>query len=79
MRVTTLVVLAIALHGCAARPAAELLLVGGRVYTLSWPDPDGEGRPNAAAPFDAAGCGRTPKPSQSGTAAFFSSATRPAP
>jgi len=55
MRATTLVVLAIALQGCAARPAAELLLVGGRVYTLSWPDPDGEGRPNAAAPFDAAG------------------------
>ena len=55
MRMLTLVALAIGLQGCAPRPAADLLLVGGRVYTLSWPDPDGEGRPNAAAPFDAAG------------------------
>jgi predicted amidohydrolase YtcJ len=55
MRVWTLVALAIALQGCASRPSADLLLVGGRVYTLSWPDPDGEGRPNAAAPFGADG------------------------
>jgi len=55
MRVLTFVALTIALQGCARTPAAELLLVGGRVYTLSWPDPDGEGRPNAAAPFDGAG------------------------
>ena len=55
MRVFPFVALAIALQGCAPPPAADLLLVGGRVYTLSWPDPDGEGRPNAAAPFDGAG------------------------
>ena len=55
MRLPTLLALVIVLQGCAARPSAELLLVGGRVYTLSWPDPDGEGRPNAAAPFDADG------------------------
>jgi len=55
MRVLPFVALAIALQGCAPAPAAELLLVGGRVYTLSWPDPDREGRPNAAAPFDGAG------------------------
>ena len=55
MRVLAVVALAVAVHGCASRPVADLLLVGGRVYTLSWPDPDGEGRPSTAAPFDAAG------------------------
>ena len=30
---------------------ADLILVGARVYTLSWPDPDGEGRPATGAPY----------------------------
>jgi predicted amidohydrolase YtcJ len=46
--------LAVSLVACAPEgPTADLLLVGGRVYTLSWPDPDGEGRPAATAPYDA--------------------------
>ncbi|NNC52041.1 MAG: amidohydrolase [Erythrobacter sp.] len=32
---------------------ADLILVNGRVFTLAWSDPDGEGRPAADAPFSA--------------------------
>ena len=38
-----------------APPVADLILVGGRVYTLAWPDPDAEGRPSDAAPHGADG------------------------
>jgi predicted amidohydrolase YtcJ len=41
--------------GGAGSEPADLLLVNGRVYTLSWPDPDVEGRPASGAPHDAAG------------------------
>lgn len=34
----------------ATAGAAELILVGGRVHTLAWGDPDGEGRPAPDAP-----------------------------
>jgi predicted amidohydrolase YtcJ len=34
----------------APRLPADLLLVNGHVYTLTWDDPDGEGRPAANAP-----------------------------
>ena len=37
------------------QPAADLLLVNARVYTLAWPDPDAEGRPSPTAPHDASG------------------------
>jgi predicted amidohydrolase YtcJ len=40
---------------CAQQTTADLLLVNGRVYTLSWPDPDLEGQPAASAPHDANG------------------------
>ncbi len=43
------------LTGCATGPAiddpADLILVNARVYTLSWGDPDGEGKPAADAPY----------------------------
>jgi predicted amidohydrolase YtcJ len=39
----------------AAQTTADLVLTNGRVYTLSWPDPDPEGRPAAGAPHDANG------------------------
>ncbi|WP_396223818.1 amidohydrolase family protein, partial [Gemmatimonas sp.] len=35
-------------------PEADLVLLNGRVYTLTWPEPGRDGRPNAAAPFDSA-------------------------
>ena len=38
-----------ALGGCGGG-GADVLLVGGQVYTLNWPDPDGEGRPAKSAP-----------------------------
>ena len=47
--VWVIVVLITALGGCG-RGGADVLLVGGRVYTLDWPDPDGEGRPARGAP-----------------------------
>jgi predicted amidohydrolase YtcJ len=34
---------------------ADLIVVNARVYTLAWPPPDGDGRPDAAAPHDARG------------------------
>jgi predicted amidohydrolase YtcJ len=33
-------------------PTADLILTGGRVYTLDWEDPDAEGNPAPDAPFD---------------------------
>lgn len=44
-----IVVLLAALAGCG-RGGADVLLVGGRVYTLDWPEPDGDGRPARGAP-----------------------------
>ena len=48
---------ALGVAGCTgdALPPADLILVGGRIYTLSWPDPDGEGRPATSAPHGADG------------------------
>lgn len=43
--------------GAACRPApspdhtADLLLINGRVYTFTWPDPDRDGAPSPAAPY----------------------------
>ena len=34
---------------------AELILTNARVYSLSWDDPDGEGKPAAGAPWQADG------------------------
>jgi predicted amidohydrolase YtcJ len=39
----------------AGSESADLLLINGRVYTFSWPEPDREGRPVSGAPHDAAG------------------------
>lgn len=49
--------LAVGLTACAGiRPqTADLILTGGRVYTLSWPDPSVEGIPARDAPHDARG------------------------
>ena len=40
---------------CTLTPTADLLIVGANVYTLSWPDPDREGRPAQGAPHGAGG------------------------
>lgn len=37
--------------GPAKTDAADLILHGGRVYTLAWPEPDAEGKPSPKAPF----------------------------
>ena len=37
--------------GIGGPPPADIILVGGKVYTLSWPNPDGEGRAAREAPF----------------------------
>jgi predicted amidohydrolase YtcJ len=34
-----------------AEPVADVILSNARIYTLSWPDPDPEGRPAAGAPY----------------------------
>src|SRR5262245_20550271 len=52
---TVAVAIAIAPAACTSADPADLLLVGGRVYTFSWPEPDPEGRPAGGAPHDAAG------------------------
>ncbi|MGE5834745.1 MAG: hypothetical protein ACM4AI_09720, partial [Acidobacteriota bacterium] len=46
---TLVAVLAGACGGNASEPA-DLLLVNGRVYTFSWPEPDREGTPSITAP-----------------------------
>jgi len=54
LRFVAVLSLVLGLASCADKgPKADLLLVGGRVYTLSWPDPDGDGRPADLAPYDA--------------------------
>ena len=37
--------------GCRKTESADLLLLNARVYTLTWGEPDGEGRPAVNAPF----------------------------
>ncbi len=46
-----LAALAAGASGPAPQDRADLLLTGGRVYTLSWGEPDPEGKPAADAPF----------------------------
>jgi predicted amidohydrolase YtcJ len=41
--------------GCEMVKTADLMLVNGKVYTLSWDEPDLDGTPAANAPHDAAG------------------------
>ncbi len=46
----------LAAGGCERGPTpADLILTGASVYTLDWPDPDGEGNPSPQAPFDPMG------------------------
>ena len=45
--------LLLALVGCGPAPA-DLVLTGGSVYTLDWPDPGSDGTPDRAAPHDPA-------------------------
>jgi len=45
-----LITLVAACSGPAATDPADLLLVNAHVYTFSWDEPDGEGRPAANAP-----------------------------
>ena len=43
------------LWACASEGGeADLILMNGTVYTMSWAEPDAEGAPAADAPFDAA-------------------------
>jgi hypothetical protein len=54
----TIVALATGLvvFGCGGgADPADLLLVNGRVYTFTWPEPDREGRPASSAPHDSQG------------------------
>jgi predicted amidohydrolase YtcJ len=46
---------ALTVVGCGGHEPADLLLVGGRVYTFTWPEPDGTGRPAGNAPHDSQG------------------------
>jgi predicted amidohydrolase YtcJ len=50
VRSVWVIVAVLAAAGGCGRGGADVLLVGGRVYTLDWPDPDGEGRPARGAP-----------------------------
>jgi predicted amidohydrolase YtcJ len=53
---TAFALAALTMAGCGGgSEPADLLLVNGRVYTFTWPEPDREGRPAAGAPHDAAG------------------------
>jgi imidazolonepropionase-like amidohydrolase len=54
---TFIIALAGGLAACGGTglPPADVILTGGRVYTLSWPDPDGTGRPSRDAPYSADG------------------------
>lgn len=49
--------LAVGLAACGISepPPADLVLVGGKVYTLTWADPDGDGRAAREAPLGADG------------------------
>ena len=49
--------LLLVLAGACAQPAprADLVLHNARVYTLAWPEPGTDGRPDAGAPWDSAG------------------------
>lgn len=50
------VLIVVVCAACRDAPrGADLILVGARVYTLSWPDPDAEGRPDSRAPYDSEG------------------------
>ena len=51
----TAIALTLVACGRTSTPPADLLLVGAKVYTLSWPDPDGDGRPAPGAPHAADG------------------------
>src|SRR5215216_6808887 len=44
--------IALAIPRWSVAQAADLIVVHARVYSFSWPDPDGDGRPASAAPFD---------------------------
>src|SRR5262245_1201421 len=40
---------------CSSLPPADVLFTGGKVYTFNWPDPDPDGRPAPAAPYNTSG------------------------
>jgi hypothetical protein len=48
--VSAAVCISLAPLACSRRAPADLLLTGGRVYTLSWSEPDLDGRPAPGAP-----------------------------
>jgi predicted amidohydrolase YtcJ len=49
-----LAILMVGACGTTSEPA-DLLLINGRVYTFSWPEPDREGTPSSTAPHDPLG------------------------
>src|SRR5689334_22354039 len=55
MAATLLFLLAAAAAPAASPSPADLLIVGGRVYTLAWDEPSPAGAPAANAPHTAAG------------------------
>ncbi len=59
MKLRSVCVLAVAgaliAPACSEIVPADLVLVNGRVYTLSWNEPDAQGQPAADAPHDATG------------------------
>lgn len=55
MRAFIILALGFTLVACSGPEPADLLLVGGRVYTLAWPNPEPDGQPAASAPHDADG------------------------
>jgi predicted amidohydrolase YtcJ len=57
VKTVLVLVIAVAIVACSAVPPApaDLILVGGKVYTLAWPDPDVEGKPAREAPHGTQG------------------------
>ena len=54
-RIAYVLAAGLAAFGCGGAEPADLLLVGGRVYTFTWPEPDRDGRPASSAPHDSQG------------------------
>src|SRR6185295_205219 len=55
IRIALVLAAGVAALGCGGAEPADVLLVGGRVYTFTWPEPDRDGRPASSAPHDSQG------------------------
>lgn len=54
-RATLALILALSVACAGGPPAADMVLLNGRVHTLDWPDPAADGTPSASAPTAADG------------------------